>query len=256
MRQETLTYKADGLLMRGQLFFETAPGPRAGVLVFPEAFGLGAHAIGRARRLAALGYVALACDLHGEGQFVDDLQAAMGLLQPLFDDPSRTRARASGALQALIGRPEVDAARVAAIGFCFPMPLELARSGADLKAVVGFHTSLVSNAPKSDAHAIKARVLVCIGADDPFIPPDHRASFESEMRDAGVDWQVHLYGRTVHSFTNQEAAKRNMPDAIRYSPEADARSWASLRELFSETLGQRADSLIPTATSAMASPIT
>lgn len=238
MRQETLTYQADGLSMRSQLIFEPAPGPRAGVLVFPEAFGLTAHAIGRAERLAALGYVALACDLHGEGRVVDDLQAAMALLQPLFDDPARTRARATGALQALTARPEVDAARVAAIGFCFPMPLELARSGADLRAVVGFHTGLATKAPRTDARAIKARVLVCIGADDPFIPPDQRAAFEAEMRDAGVDWQMHLYGRTVHSFTNEEAAKRNMPDVIRYSAEADARSWASLRQLFLETLGQ------------------
>ncbi len=238
MHHETLTYNADGLAMRSQLFFDPAPGPRAGVLVFPEAFGLGDHAIGRAKRLADLGYVALACDLHGEGRFVDDLQEALSLLQPLFDDPSRTRARASGALQALTARPEVDASRVAAIGFCFPMPLELARSGADLKAVVGFHTILSTSAPRNDARAIKARVLVCIGADDPFIPPEQRAAFESEMRDAAVDWQMHLYGRTVHSFTNREAAKRNMPDEIRYSTEADSQSWASLRELFSETLGQ------------------
>jgi len=27
-----------------------------------------------------------------------------------------------------------------------------------------------------------------------------------------------------------------MPDAIRYSPEADARSWASMQALFGETL--------------------
>ncbi len=120
------------------------------------------------------------------------------------------------------------------------MALELARSGADLKAVVGFHSGLATNAPKTDAKAIRAKILVCIGADDPMIPPDQRAAFEAEMREAGVDWQMHLYGNTVHSFTNREAAKRNMPDAIRYSPEADARSWASMQELFSETLGQTA----------------
>ncbi len=240
MHHETLTYQADGLTMRSQLFFDEAAGRRAGVLVFPEAFGLGEHAISRAERLAALGYVALACDLHGEGRLVDDLQEAMGLLQPLFADPSRTRARAAGGLQALTSRPEADAGRVAAIGFCFggTMALELARSGADLTAVVGFHSGLATNAPKTDAKAIKAKVLVCIGADDPMIPPNQRAAFEAEMRDAGVDWQMNLYGNTVHSFTNQQAAKRNMPDAIRYSPEADARSWASLQELFSETLGR------------------
>ena len=63
-----------------------------------------------------------------------------------------------------------------------------------------------------------------------------RAAFETEMREAGVDWQMHLYGNTVHSFTNPEAAKRNRPEAIRYSPDADARSWASLQALFEEQL--------------------
>jgi len=148
------------------------------------------------------------------------------------------RARAAGGLQALTARSEVDTGRLAAIGFCFggTMALELARGGADLKAVVGFHSGLGTAAPKTDAKSIKARVLVCIGADDPMIPAEQRAEFETEMRDAGIDWQMHLYGKTVHSFTNQQAAKRGMPDAIRYSAEADARSWASMQELFGETL--------------------
>jgi dienelactone hydrolase len=218
MQHETLTYEADGLSMKSELFFEPGTAPRAGVLVFPEAFGLSEHAISRAERLAALGYVALACDLHGEGRLIDDLQEAIGALQPLF--------------------AEVDKSRVGAIGFCFggTMALELARSGAEVAAIVGFHSGLGTAAPKTDAKAIKGRVLVCIGADDPMIPPEQRAEFEAEMRDAGVDWQMHLYGKTVHSFTNQGAAKRGMPDAIRYSAEADARSWAALQQLFSETL--------------------
>lgn len=238
MRNETVTYQADGLSMEGQLFFEPQASPRAAVLVFPEAFGLSEHAISRAQRLASLGYVALACDLHGDARLIDDLDEAIGLLTPLFSDPSRTRARAGAALEALAARPEADPARVAAIGFCFggTMALELARSGAEVKAVVGFHSGLATHAPKTDAKAIKGRVLVCIGADDPMIPADQRAIFEGEMRDAGVDWQMHLYGNTVHSFTNQGAAKRAMPDAIRYSAEADERSWASMQELFSETL--------------------
>jgi dienelactone hydrolase len=236
MNHETLTYQADGLTMQSQLFFEPASGRRAGVLVFPEAFGLGEHAISRAERLAGMGYVALACDLHGDGRLVDNLQTAVELLQPLLADAGRTRARAGGALQALVARSEVDASRVASIGFCFggTMSLELARAGADVKAVVGFHSGLATNAPAKDA--IKSRVLVCIGADDPMIPAEQRAAFEAEMREAGADWQIHLYGKTVHSFTNPEAGKLNMPDAIRYSAEADARSWESLRELFSETL--------------------
>jgi dienelactone hydrolase len=242
MQHETLTYDADGLTMRSELFFEPRAEPRAGVLVFPEAFGIGQHAIARAERLAAMGYVALASDLHGDGRFVDDLQAAIGLLQPLYADTSRCRARAKASLAALTARPEVDAGRVAAIGFCFggTMALELARSGADIKAVTGFHSGLSTTAPKTDAKAIKARILVCIGADDEFIKHGERATFEAEMRDGGVDWQMHLYGGTVHGFTNQEAAKRNMPHVIRYSAAADARSWASMQQLFGETLDTKA----------------
>ena len=238
MHHEILTYQADGLAMRSQLFFEPGQARRPGVLVFPEAFGLGEHAIGRARRLAGMGYVALACDLHGDGRVIDALEPAIDALKPLFADPSRTRARAKGGLDALVARAEADAGRVAAIGFCFggSMALELARGGADIAAAVGFHSGLSSEAPKSDARNIKGRVLVCIGADDPMIPPEQRAGFEKEMRDGGVDWQMHLYGKTVHSFTNPEAAKRNMPDAIRYSAEADARSWAAMEQLFGETL--------------------
>jgi hypothetical protein len=127
---------------------------------------------------------------------------------PAYCASPRTRARALGALLALGARPEVDQARIAAIGSCFPMSLELARSGAEIKAVVGFHTSLTTQAPAVVPGAIKARVLVCIGADDPFIPATQRAEFESEMRNTGTDWQINVYGRTVHSFTNAGSLNR------------------------------------------------
>ncbi len=236
MQNETLTYEADGLTLRSQLFFQEGGGTRPAVLVFPEAFGLSEHAISRARRLAELGYVALASDLHGDARLIEDMQQAMGALQPMREDAARTRARAGAGLAALLARPEVDGARVGAIGFCFggSMALELARSGADVRAVVGFHSGLATPAPRTDAKAIRGRVLVCIGADDPMIPPEQRAEFEAEMREAGVDWQMHLYGGTVHGFTNPAADRRGMPHAIRYSADADARSWASMRALFDQ----------------------
>ena len=236
MLQETLTYEADGLAMNGQLFLEPSQTPRPGILIFPEAFGLNDNALERAKRLVAQGYVALACDLHGDGRVFEALTDAMAELQPLFDDPLRTRARALAALEALRGREEVDTARIAAIGFCFPMPLELARSGVDLRAVVGFHTGLGTKAPTIAPSGIKAKVLVCIGADDPFITPDDRAAFEAEMRAGGTDWEMELYGGTVHGFTSRDAGRRNMPEAIRYNPEADARAWASALDLFSRAL--------------------
>jgi dienelactone hydrolase len=236
MQRETLVYQADGLTMQSELFFEPASVAQAGVLVFPEAYGLNHHALARAERLASLGYVALACDLHGAARVVEDLGVSIGMLDTLYADPAKTRARANGGLRALAARTEVDATRIGAIGFCFggTMALELARSGADIKAVVGFHSGLATVASLTDANAIKGRILVCIGGDDPFIPPPQRADFEKEMRDAGVDWQMILYGKTVHSFTNPTAANARRPDAVRYSPDSDRRSWEAMRDLLDE----------------------
>jgi hypothetical protein len=113
MRNETLTYQVDGLTMKSQLFYEPSTQPRAGVLVWPEAFGLGPHAISRAERLAGLGYVALACDVFGDATLLTDLNQAIGLLTPLYANTALMRARGKAAYAALAARPEVDATRIA-----------------------------------------------------------------------------------------------------------------------------------------------
>jgi dienelactone hydrolase len=236
MSSEILTYEADGLTMHSHLYMDEAySGPRPGILVFPEAFGLGKHAKSRAERLAGLGYAAIACDLHGNGKTVDNLEAVMALIGPLRNDPHRTRARAMGGLEALLSRPNVDPARIAAIGYCFggTMALELARGGAAIAGAVGFHSGLATAAP-DDARQIKGKVLVCIGADDPSIDFGQRQAFEEEMRNAKVDWQMNLYGGVVHSFTNPEADAIGRPEFIRYDAKADARSWAEMLAFFAE----------------------
>jgi dienelactone hydrolase len=236
MPNEIVTYQGSGLTLKSELFLPAGgTAKRIGVLVFPEAFGLNDNAREKAERLAGLGYVTLACDIHGQGELIDDLEQALKRLQPLYDSAEHMRGVGLGALQALAARPEVDPARIAAIGFCFggTMSLELARDGAPIKAAVGFHSGLKTKAPAKPG-AVKARVLALIGADDPFIPQQDRSNFEAEMRASGADWQIHYYGRTVHSFTSRNAAKRQMPEAIRYDAAADARSWASMLALFDE----------------------
>ena len=154
-------------------------------------------------------------------------------LGALAGDPDRIRALAQAGLDVLLASEYADPDRVAAIGYCFggTLSLELARSGAALAAVVGFHSGLATTRPE-DAARITGKVLVCIGADDPIIPPEQRAAFEAEMRAAGVDWQMHLYGGAVHSFTNPDA-DGSIP-AIRYDSRADARSWQAMLDLFAE----------------------
>jgi dienelactone hydrolase len=241
MTSQEISYQADGLTMRSRLYLpEGVSGRRPGVLVFPEAFGLGEHVMSSAERLAGLGYVALACDLHGEGKLFTDLGEVMPLIGALRAAPEHIRARAKAALDALVARPEVDAAKVAAIGFCFggTMSLELARGGAEVAAVVGFHSGLATVEPHN-AKNIKGKVLVCIGADDPGIPAEQRAAFEAEMREGKVDWRLHVYGGVVHSFTNPAADAMGRPEMARYDAAADRRSWGEMLALFDEVFGPR-----------------
>lgn len=240
MKTESIHYQADGLDMIGHLAWdETATGPRPGVLVFPEALGLGEHAKGKAERIAReLGYVALACDLYGGQTVVTQMEQVMQLLQALRSDATKVRARAGSALAALTARPEVDAGRIAAIGFCFggTMSYELALTGADIKAAVGFHSGLVVTSP-GDAKQIKGKILALLGADDPSIPPEQRDGFIKMLSEAGIDWQMTLYGGVVHSFTNPQADRLGRPEFARYDAKADARSWKQMADLFAEVFG-------------------
>jgi dienelactone hydrolase len=238
MHTEVLSYEADGLLMQSHLYYEDSPSLRPGILVFPELFGLSQHAKNQAQRLAELGYVTLACDLHGEGKLFPDLKSVGGIAERLRNEPAHIRARAKGGLDALLVRPEVDSARIAAIGYCFggTMALELARGGTPIAGVIGFHSGLATVAPQ-DALNIKGKVLVCIGANDPVIPLEQRIDFEKEMRNGGVDWQMNLYGGVVHSFTNPEADKAGRTHVSRYDAKAAARSWASMLAFLDEIFG-------------------
>jgi dienelactone hydrolase len=159
-------------------------------------------------------------------------------LGPLMADAERTRAIARAGLDVLLAQPHVDATRVAAIGFCFggAMALELARTGADLKAVVGFHPGLSRLRPE-DSKNITGSVLMCVGTADPFVSADDRRAFEAEMVDAGVrDWQLLLFGGVGHTFTNPLVDQLGMP-GLGYDANADRRSWAAMLALFDETLG-------------------
>jgi dienelactone hydrolase len=217
-------------------WLETPGAPNgAAVLIAHNAPGLGDHERAVARRLAALGYVALAADLHGGGRVLEagELGPRMALL---MGDPAHLRGSLGAALEALKAQAGVEADRIAAVGYCFGgfSVLELARGGADIAAVVGFHSTLPTQRPE-DARAIKGKVLLCTATMDPYVPMEDRIAFESQMNDAGVDWWMALYGGTQHAFTVEGAEQFGMP-GIAYSEQSDERSWRAMRDLFAETI--------------------
>ncbi|MDO8434083.1 MAG: dienelactone hydrolase family protein [Candidatus Binatus sp.] len=235
MKTETIEYKDGDVTLRGyHAVDERKTGKRPGVLVMPEAFGLGAHAKSRAERLAELGYVAFAGDPYGNGIELADLPEAMKHAMPLFSDPKKFRGRGRAALDKLASLPNVDASRLAAIGFCMggTFTLELARDGAPLRGIVSFHGGLQTQRP-AEAGQVKAKVLVLTGANDTMIPVDQVNAFEAEMTKAGADWQVLTYGNAKHSFTNPISDSLNMP-GIGYNKQVDERSWKQMAAFFEE----------------------
>jgi len=240
MRIEDIDYQVDGQRMVGCFAIDDLqPGLRPAVLVCHEGPGLEEHAKGRAIRLAGLGYAAFALDYHGDGQVLapDKMYKRLGLLSA---EPELVRRLARAGLDVLLAQDSVDPSWVAAIGYCFggAMCLELARSGADLQAIVGFHPGF--GAPDSQASRnIKSSVLMCVGADDPFVSAEQRHVFEAEMAEAGVaDWRLELYGGTGHSFTNPRVDALGTP-GLAFNAAADRRSWRAMLDLFGETRGPR-----------------
>jgi dienelactone hydrolase len=240
MHTESIPYEHGGARYIGYLAVDRATsGQRPGVLVCHEGNGLHAEVKQRCHRLAELGYVAFAVDYVGNGEVLSEMAEMMTRLQGLRSDLDQTRALARAGLDVLLAQPEVDPARVAATGYCFggTFALELARSGAPLAAVVGFHSGLATTRPQ-DARNIMGKILVCIGADDPLIPPEQRLAFEQEMREAKVDWRMHVHGNAVHGFANPDAGHWGNP-AVQYHQPSDERSWRAMRDLFDETFGGR-----------------
>lgn len=237
MQSRKIEYTHGDSRFIGELFWDDRQsGERPGVVVFPEAFGLNDHARERAARLAQLGYVALAADPHGDGKLYEDMESLGPVLQGLFGDRARWRSLARTALDALAEQPETDNNRLAAIGFCFggATCLELARSGAPLKAIATFHAGLLPE-QEGDAGNISASVLICHGAEDPLVQKETIDAVKDEFRRDQVDWQFIDYGNAVHSFTDPDADTRGIP-GLAYDARTEARSWLTLRHFFEEVL--------------------
>lgn len=220
----------------GQLAVDSrADGPRPGVLVAPAFGGLRPFEVERAERLAEMGYAALAVDYYGEGRTTTQRDEAFAWMQALNDDRALLTRRMRCALDTLKALPQVDAARTGAMGYCFggKAVLDLARSGADLRAVAPLH-GLLDPPPGLTPRPIPASVLVLHGWDDPMATPDAVVALGAELSAHCGDWQILGFGGAGHSFTNPAA---NDPgNGIAYDARADARSWAALRAFFAERL--------------------
>ncbi len=239
---EPLIYKSGDFSMQGYLTYDdTISGKRPGILVIHEWWGQNEYARERARMLAELGYTALAVDMYGDGRQAEHPDEAGKFAAEVRQNMPAATQRFQAAMQILQQHPTVDAEHIAAIGYCFGggVALEMARQGLDLDAVVVFHGSLSTETPATPG-VIKARILVCDGADDKLVSPEQIKAFHREMKVAGADYTFISYPGAKHSFTNPGAdiyaEKFNIP--VGYNEEADKRSWQDMQDFLKETFAK------------------
>jgi dienelactone hydrolase len=231
---EKLTYRDGDTTLEAHVAIPAGSGRLPAVLVCHAWAGQGEFERAKAERIAAeLGYVGAAIDVYGRGVFGRSVEENAALMQPWMKDRGALRRRLLAGVEAVAAHPRVDRGRLAAIGFCFGglCVLDLARSGADLRGVVAFH-GLFSPPTGLSVGPIRAKVLALHGHDDPMATPEQLLAFEREMSEHGADWEVHVYGGTVHAFTNPNAA-----DPARgtvYSARADRRSWIAMKHFLEE----------------------
>lgn len=233
---QTIKYPIAGKSYVGYLAYDDSiKEPRPGIVVFHEWWGLNDFARSKAEALAALGYVAFAADMYGKGMATHDPEQA-GQWYTEVSENRAFRKRAQAAVNVLKKQAGVDPKRIGAIGFCFggTTVLELAYSGADVQGVVSFHGGLTAPG-EADRDQIQSAILVLHGAQDPFVKPEQLEAFESGLKASSADWQLVIYGNTLHSFTNPKADSVDM-EGLAYNPLSDRRSWAAMQQFFDEVL--------------------
>lgn len=235
-----VTYSADGTTLKGWLAYDDAvKGKRPAVLVVHEWWGHNAYARKRANMLAELGYVALAVDMYGDGKQALHPDDAGKFAGEVSKNKPMAKARFEAAMKLLHKQRNVDARKLAAVGYCFggSVVLNMAREGEDLKAVASFHGGLGTDSPAQPGK-VKAQVRSFTGADDKMIPAAQVEAFKQEMEKAGVNYQAVVYPGAMHSFTNPDAdeygKKFNLP--LAYNAAADKDSWAQLQVFLAEAL--------------------
>jgi dienelactone hydrolase len=233
---EAIRCEHEGTTLEGFVARPVGAGPHPAVMVMHSALGLRHQVRATAEKLAGLGYLAVATDMYGPEIQTGPQDAVHTGYTAFLEAPHLVRERALAWFAAVAAHPDVDPARIAAIGYCFGghCVLELARAGAELKLVVSYHGTLKTHA-RAAAGVPKAEVVAYCGAHDPYAPIEDIDALRQELTDAGARYQITVFGEAAHSFTDPDAASMGM-EGIRYDAMADRMSWGGTLTLLATML--------------------
>ncbi len=235
IKEEAVDYNSNGTALKGYVAYDASKqGKRPIVLVVPEWWGLTDYPRMRAKQLAQLGYLAMAVDMYGNGKVADNPEEAQKEATAFYKDPKMGKDRLEAALAKAKTYPQADTSQTAAIGYCFggSMVLNAAKLGFDLDGVVSFHGGLEGVPARKDL--LKAKILVCHGAADSFVPQSQVDAFRKSLDSIGAKYTFKAYPDATHAFTNPEATRKGeqfkMP--IKYNAAADSASWNDMKAFF------------------------
>ncbi|HEX3175467.1 MAG TPA: dienelactone hydrolase family protein [Methylomirabilota bacterium] len=241
IKEEPVTYKDGDTTMKGFVVYDdAAKGKHPGLVLVHEWWGITQHIHNEARDFARQGYTAFIADMYGDARTADNPKDAGALSSSVMKNPQTMESRFNAARAQLTRHPSVDPARIGAVGYCFggAVVLNMARAGADLAGVAGFHASLGLNTPAPAPGTVKAKILILNGADDPFVKKEQYATLKSQLDEAKADYKVIEYPGAVHAFTNPEATelgkKFNLP--LRYDAKANEEAKAEASKFFAAVL--------------------
>src|SRR4051794_26937555 len=237
---ERVELEHQGTQLRGYAARPDATQPAPAVLVMHSALGI-AHEVNEraARELARRGYVAVCTDLYGAHLEAASMEQAGNAFAENLADPEKQRSRIVAWFDTIAARADVDAEHIAAVGFCYGgmSVLELARSGADVKAVVSYHGTLNTHA-RAEPGAVRSHVVAYCGADDPYAPLEDVDNLRKEMIDARVrNYQITVFGGAAHGFTDPEAARLQL-DGVEYDALSNDLSWNGTLVLLQHVFGR------------------
>jgi len=241
IREEPVTYLDGETTMKGVVVYDDAnQAKRPGVVMVHEWWGITKHIHDEARNFAQQGYTVFIADMYGDAKTADNPKDAGALSSSVMKNPKVMEQRFNAAREQLAKQASVDPQRIGAVGYCFggAVVLNMARAGADLSAVAGFHASLGLNTPAPAPGTVKAKILVLNGADDPFVKREQYDALKKDFDAAKVNYRVIEYPGAVHAFTNPEATelgkKFNLP--LRYDAKVDQEAKAEAAKFLAADL--------------------
>jgi dienelactone hydrolase len=241
IKEEPVTYTDGQTTMKGFVVYDDAiTAKRPGIIMVHEWWGITPHIHSEARKYAQAGYTAFIADMYGEAKTADNPKDAGALAGGVMKDPKVMESRFNAARTALAKQASVNPQSIGAVGYCFggAVVLNMARTGADLAAVAGFHASLGLNTPAPAPGTVKAKILILNGADDPFVKREQYDTLKKEFDAAKADYRIIEYPGAVHAFTNPEATalgeKFKLP--LKYDAKVDAEAKAEAAKLFAANL--------------------